>query len=110
MSPNPADQLLAAARMLISIDALGASVETSDFQGRPAIEHLVEAYDALTPADWPARADDVTWRVFTAAKMVASIFHLGGSIEESTFNGRTPLAFLAEAVGNLPSPDLEATI
>jgi hypothetical protein len=101
---NPrVDWVLAAARMLKGLHAMGADVETSDFNGKPAIEHLVGAYDALSEEDWP-QEQDATWRVLKASGLVAGMFHLGASVEASEANGRNVMDILCDEVENLDGP------
>src|ERR1700694_3292665 len=99
MPTSPSEQLLSMARLIYGIDARGDDVEQTSVLGRPAIEHLVDAYDALTEADWPTKPDP-TWPVFTAVKIVVVCFHLGASVETSEVNGRIVLRYLIDAVGD----------
>ena len=103
MSTERADYVVAMSRMLVGLYTMGGSVETSDVSGRPAIEHLVEAYDALTKEDWPVE-HDATWRVMKAASLAASCFHLGASIEESEVNGEIVIDILRREVLALNAP------
>ena len=108
MASERLDYLLAMSRMLASLRAMGVSVEESKVSGKPAIEHLVEAYDAV-PADEAPTPDDPTWRSFLAARMAASVYHLGGSVESSTLQGRSPIEWIAAEISSAPSLGVTAT-
>lgn len=110
MSVTRVANLLAAARLVYGKDARGLDVERTDHQGRPVIEHLVEAYDVLVPADWPP-VTDALWPVFAAAQIVVGCFHLGASVETSEVGDRIALRYLIDAVGdyNASDPALSST-
>ena len=103
MGNQSVDRVIAASRMLKGLHAMGADVETSEMNGKPGIEHLVEAYDALTAEDWPSE-QDATWRVLKAASLVASVFHLGASVEDSEVNGKNVIDILSDEVEALGGP------